>query len=163
MGALPQMLPDVLFHGTSSCYLDAIVREGLRPESSCTGYLCFTDDPAIAAHHARHMADWDGARNGLSCEPLIFSIPSNLFRSSQFCLDENFIRLGPSAGRGTGKDVGELIEQRRKSGYRWSWQELLSIAGSVGYRGVVSVRLGMVRRLSSQEPLRTDQVRISRF
>ena len=145
-------LPGVLYHGTSSCYLDGIISDGLRPESSSTGYLCFTDDPAIAKHHARHMADWDEGRTGRPCEPLIFEIPTKLFRTSKFCRDDNFLRLGPSAGRGTTKDTGELIERRRKAGFAWSWQELLAIAGSVGYRGVVPVTRDMARALSPQEP-----------
>lgn len=144
-------LPDVLYHGTSSCYLGAILRDGLRPESSCTGYLCFTDDPAIAEHHARHMADWDEGRTGHSCVPLVFGIPARLFDVSDFCLDENFLRLGPSAGRGTTAEVGELIERRRNAGYGWTWQELLSIAGAVGYRGVVPVLAEMVRKLPPPE------------
>ena len=52
-------LPETLYHGTSDGYLDAILRDGLRPESSGTGYLCYADDHAVALHHAAHMAEWD--------------------------------------------------------------------------------------------------------
>ena len=113
-----------LFHGTSSLYLEHILRDGLVPEASYKGYLCYADELDISRHHANFMAEWEQS------DPVIFSIPIEKFDPEYFCLEENFIELGPSSGRAQGTDL------RHRS---WTWKELLDIAGAVGYSKVVKV------------------------
>lgn len=128
-------LPALLYHGTSTKYLKQMLRDGLRagwpqcwPEPG--SYLCFADQIEIAQHHARHMAEWDRDQPEDSYTPIVFVIPIKRFMRSAFCLERNFIRLGPSAGRA----VGKRLPKRR-----WHWYALLKHAGSVGYRRTVTV------------------------
>jgi hypothetical protein len=122
--------PRVLYHGTSDGYLEGILARGLDPASSADGHLCYSDDPETARYHAGHMADWDSGSLGRHCRPILFTIPFDRFAADRFCLDTNFIRLGPSHGRAVGQDL-----QRRS----WTWQTLLNAAGAVGYTGLLPV------------------------
>jgi hypothetical protein len=118
-------LPPRLYHGTSDGYLDQILRDGLDPQSSRDGYLCYTDDPETARYHALHMAEWDSEVLDRTCRPVTITIPFDRFAIEGFCLDRNFIRLGPSHGRAVGRRLG---------GRRWTWETLLRETGAVGYR-----------------------------
>jgi hypothetical protein len=120
----------VLYHGTSTGYLKQILRDGLRPESSYKGYLCYTDEAAIADHHAQFMAEWDAEYVEHPCHPVIFAIPFERFDRSAFCLEENWIDLGPSAGRAVRMDM-----TRRE----WTWETLLTETGAVGYAATMPV------------------------
>lgn len=124
-----------LFHGTSTGYLSQILRNGLDPKSSCKKYLCYTDDLAIAKHHATHMAEWDEVVLEKTCRPVIFAIPSDQFLPTGFCLDENFIDLGPSAGRAIGRPLAHILR---------SWHLVFNISGSVGYNRLLRVRRPMI-------------------
>lgn len=126
----PADLPALLYHGTSDGYLDQILRDGLDPRSSVERYLCYTDDVAIARHHANHMAEHDSAILGKACRAVIFAIPMTRFERAGFCLDRNFVRLGPSHGRAVGQQLGHR---------RWTWEELLAHAGAVGYAHLLRV------------------------
>lgn len=123
-------LPAVLYHGTSTGYLAGILGRGLDPQSSADGYLCYTDDLGTARYHAQHMADWDTGSLGRDCAPLVFAIPIARFDPARFCLDANFIRLGPSHGRAVGQNLRERD---------WTWHELLARAGAVGYTALQPV------------------------
>ncbi|NTF18005.1 hypothetical protein G6L37_06280 [Agrobacterium rubi] len=137
------MLPEYLYHGTSDFYLDQILRDGLDPRSSADAYLCYSDDPEIAIHHARCMAHWDAGRNKAVCEPILFKIPIRRFDETAFCLDCNFIDLGPSAGRAVASDIrGQELE----------WRELLELAGAVGYRAVLDVSENDFIHIGSVKP-----------
>lgn len=119
-----------LYHGTSTAYLDGILRNGLQPESSYKGYICYADDIEISVYHAGFMAKWDEIYVGRKCYPVIFRIPFLRFDASCFCLDQNFIELGPSAGRAVGMDM-----QARS----WTWRSLLTATGAVGYAATMGV------------------------
>lgn len=122
--------PRVLYHGTSDGYLEGILARGLDPASSGDGHLCYTDDPETARYHAEHMADWDTGMLDRPCRPILFTLAFERFAADRFCLDANFIRLGPSHGRAVGQDL------RLRS---WTWQTLLTAAGAVGYRDLLKV------------------------
>jgi hypothetical protein len=128
-------LPSILYHGTSTGYLNQILRDGLDPISSHKGYLCYTPDLAIAKHHADAMAEWDPEYVKRPCSPIIFAIPIDRFLPSAFCLDENFITLNPSAGRAAGKPMQHLVG---------SWRQVLALAGSVGNKRLVRVSRDMI-------------------
>ena len=126
-------LPAVLYHGTSTGYLDEMFASGLNPASSLNGYLCYTDDPATARYHAEHMAVWDTGSLGRACAPIVFALPIERFDPTYFCLEANFIRLGPSHGRAVGQNLRDRA---------WTWAELLTHAGAVGYAAGLRVTLG---------------------
>ena len=130
-------LPSILFHGTSTGYLDQMLRDGLDPRSSYKGYLGFTNQIAIAEHHAEHMTDWDGSILKRVCHPVVFAIPISAFTPAHFCLDENFIELRPSAGRRAGLNMDHLLG---------TWRQVLQIAGAVGYRRLLKVDHTMMMR-----------------
>lgn len=140
------MFPVLLYHGTSTAYLrgpTGILKNGLDPRSSGSGYLCYTDDIEIARWHAEHMADWDADVVNRPCQPVVFAIPFEEFDRQGFCRDENFIRLGPSHGRAVNKGV----EIRRRHLQRaWRWPELLKFAGSVGYKKLMPVTNSVLLR-----------------
>lgn len=135
-----------LYHGTSTGYLRQILRDGLRPESSYKGYLCYADDRRVATYHAVAMAEWDTDRLGAECRAIVFAIPVDRFAKAGFCLDENFIELGPSTGRAVGRDL---------LGKVWSWQRLLHHAGAVGYRERLRVDGRMIARIGRSGGIRT--------
>lgn len=126
----PRVLPNCLYHGTSTGYLPQILRDGLCPLASADEYICFTDDPDIAIHHAECMASWDTGRLQKDCDPVLFKITIDRFNVAEFCLDENFITLAPSAGRAVGVDL---------RGLGLDWNGLLMVAGAVGYRSILKV------------------------
>lgn len=130
-------LPKLLFHGTSTGYLGQILREGLHPESSHKGYLCFTDKIVIAEHHADCMAEWDSDSLKQDCRPVVFAIPTSRFLPAHFCLDENYIVLRPSAGRRAGLRLDHLVGR---------WRQVLQIGGAVGYRRLLRVDRAMMLR-----------------
>ncbi len=123
-------LPPILYHGTSDGYLVGMLKRGLDPASSPDGYLCYTDDIETARYHARLMANWDSGILGRACKPVLFALPTSRFTTDQFCLDANFIRLGASHGRASGQNLHDRA---------WTWQSLLSFAGAVGYRAILTV------------------------
>lgn len=127
----------VLFHGTSTGYLGQILRDGLDPRSSYKGYLCYADDLAIARWHADCMAEWDAGKLNKPCRPVVFAIPIGAFLPADFCLEENYIDLGPSAGRAVGRRLRHLLR---------SWRLVLAVAGAVGYRRRVLVDRAMILR-----------------
>lgn len=126
-------LPAFLFHGTSTKWLEQILRDGLEPCHMTGAVLmgCYTDDRDIAIHHAVEMAEFEEA------EPVLFRIPTSRFDPAGFTLDDKFVELHPSAGRGTfalsivGADAWENAP--------WTWFAMLRIAGSVGYTRTVPV------------------------
>lgn len=132
----------ILYHGTSTGYLDQILRDGLRPESSYKGYLCYTDEIAIADHHAQFMAKWDEAYVGYPCQPVIFAIPFERFDKSAFCIEQNWIDLGPSSGRAV---------HMAMDGREWTWEALLSETGAVGYAATMSVSRGDILNLGEKD------------
>ncbi len=126
-------LPAVLYHGTSTKWLDQILRDGLEP-CHMTGEVlmgCYTDDREIAIHHAVEMADFEEA------DPVLFRLETSRFDASLFTLDDKFVELHPSAGRGSyalsvvGADAWEAAP--------WTWLAMLRIAGSIGYTGTIAV------------------------
>lgn len=126
-------LPAFLYHGTSTKWLEQILREGLKP-CHMTGEVlmgCYTDDRSVAIHHAVEMADFEEA------DPVLFLLPTDRFDVARFTLDDKFVELHPSAGRGSyalatvGEDAWENAP--------WTWLAMLRIAGSVGYTGTVPV------------------------
>lgn len=123
-------LPAVLYHGTSTGYLAGMLARGLDPEASADGYLCYTDDLATARYHAEHMAEWDTGSLERDCAPIVFALPIARFDPEHFRLDANFIRLGPSHGRAVGQNLRERT---------WTWHDLLTHAGAVGYAARLSV------------------------
>ncbi|HVL73874.1 MAG TPA: hypothetical protein VM434_18535 [Beijerinckiaceae bacterium] len=120
-------LPPVLFHGTSTRWLGQILREGLMP-CHITGrvpMLCLTDEHRVADHHAQHMAEDEEA------DPIIFRLPITRFDPSAFTLEDKFVELGPSAGRGV--YAYEIMGEERWRNAGWSWSAMLRIGGAVGY------------------------------
>lgn len=136
-------LPETLYHGTSDGYLEAILRDGLRPESSGTGYLCYTDEIEVALHHAACMAEWDESMLGRACRPVVFAVPIGSFDTGGFVLEEGFIRNGPSAGRACVSMEAARIRERHER-RPWSWDELLVHAGAVGYARTLKVTVEMI-------------------
>lgn len=126
-------LPAVLYHGTSTKWLDQILRDGLEPCHMTGAVLmgCYTDDRDVAIHHAVEMAEFEEA------DPVLFRLPASRFDVARFTLDDKFVELHPSAGRGTyalavvGEDAWENAP--------WTWRAMLRIAGSVGYTGTIPV------------------------
>lgn len=124
-------LPSILYHGTSTGYLDQILRDGIsqpwpdeRP--GIGSYSCWTDTFSVAEFHARLMEEWDSYKLKRDCDPIVFAVPVEKFENRGFVLEQNFIRLGPS-GEG-GRNYG--IELRGK---KWNWRKLLKFTGAVGY------------------------------
>ena len=126
-------LPDFLYHGTSTRYLKQILRKGLAPCHMTGAVLmcCYADDPVIAWHHAECMAEAEDA------DPVLFRIPIARFDTGKFTLDDKFVELGPSAGRGVAAYVaaGEAEWENAP----WTWRSMLHAAGAVGYVDTVPV------------------------
>jgi hypothetical protein len=125
-------LPETLFHGTSTKYLDQIMTQGLRP-CHMTGRVlmtCLTDELVTARHHAFHMADWEQA------DEVIFRIPTARLDPGLFTLEDKFVNPGPSAGRGVAVKRTMLDSWQDVP---WTWLAMLRIAGAVGYTGVIPV------------------------
>jgi hypothetical protein len=126
-------LPPVLYHGTSTKWLDQILRDGLKP-CHLTGAVemgCYADDRDIAIHHAVEMADFEEA------DPVLFRLPTSRFDVAGFTVDDKFIELRPSAGRG--KFVLAMVGEEAWENAPWTWLAMLRLAGSVGYTGTVPV------------------------
>ena len=135
-------LPPILYHGTSTGYLDQILRDGLcppvpdaRPEVG--SYTCWTDTWSVAEFHAHHMEEWDSASLEKKCDPIVFAVPIEVFKVYGFVLEQNVIRLGVS-GDG-GRNAG--VELRGK---QWTWRKLLKFTGAVGYELPLPVTPEMV-------------------
>ncbi len=129
-------LPSVLYHGTSTKWLDQILRDGLKP-CHLTGEVvmgCYTDDREIAIHHAVEMADFEDAA------PVLFRLPMDRFDVEKFTLDDKFVELHPSAGRG--RFVVEMVGGEAWENAPWTWLAMLRLAGSVGYTGTIPVSQG---------------------
>ena len=126
-------LPDFLYHGTSTRYLKQILRKGLAPCHMTGAVLmcCYADDPTLAWHHAECMAEWEDAA------PVLFRIPIARFDTGRFTLDDKFVQLGPSGGRGVAlhRAVGDEAWQN----VPWTWRAMLHVAGAVGYVDTVPV------------------------
>lgn len=126
-------LPPILFHGTSTKYLRKKLSEGLLP-SHMTGAVlmtCLTDEREAAEYHAHCMAEFESA------QPIVFAIPSERLDVAAFTLEDKFVELGPSAGRGL--FAAELMGFPRWHEAPWTWRAMLSIAGAVGYTGTIAV------------------------
>lgn len=140
------ILPDVLYHGTSTKYLDQILKDGLLP-CSITGAVpmtCLADDFAVAEHHARCQADAEDA------DPIVFSIPIERFQPAAFTLEDKFVELGPSHGRGCA--VYEAMDPDEWEAKPWTWQEMLMVAGAVGYTVAIPVTSDDIHRIGEPAP-----------
>lgn len=126
-------LPATLYHGTSTKYLRKKLREGLMPCHMTGAVLmtCLTDEREVAEHHARCMAEWEGAK------PIVFAIPVDRLDVASFTLEDKFIEPGPSAGRGLA--VSRLVGFDHWRALPWTWRSMLSIAGAVGYTAPIPV------------------------
>lgn len=126
-------LPAFLYHGTSTKYLDQMLRDGLEPCHMTGAVLmgCYADDPAIAWHHAECMAEAEEA------DPILFRIPIDRFDPGSFTLDDKFVELAPSSGRGVAlyHATGHAAWERAP----WTWRAMLHLAGSVGYVETIPV------------------------
>jgi hypothetical protein len=126
-------LPQILYHGTSTKFLRRKLGEGLLP-SHMTGAVlmtCLTDERESAEYHALCMAEFEAAR------PIVFAIPVERLDLSAFTLEDKFVELGPSAGRGL--FAADLLGFSRWRHAPWTWRAMLSIAGAVGYTGTIAV------------------------
>nr|WP_042673696.1 hypothetical protein [Methylobacterium sp. B34] len=125
--------PAVLFHGTSTKWLDQILHNGLEPCHMTVTVLmgCYTDDRGIAIHHAVEMAEFEEAG------PVLFRLPISCFDVVRFTLDDKFVELHPSAGRGV--HAAATIGEEASENAPWTWLAMLRIAGSVGYTGTIPV------------------------
>lgn len=129
-------LPPLLFHGTSTAYLDQMLRDGLLPLTD-NNRICLTDEFETAAHYARCMADWDTGVKEIEIgafQPIVFSIPAKSLNPEFFVLEEGTLRLG-STGR------GRELNLRERS---WTWQSLFEATGAVGYSRPIPVTRAMV-------------------
>ncbi len=138
-------LPAILYHGTSTGYLDQILRDGICPgwpqlHPGVGSYTCWTDTWSVAEFHAHLMEENDSSWLEKSCDPIVFAVPIATFKVHGFVLEQNFIRLGIS-GEG-GRNGG--IELRGK---KWNWRKLLKFTGAVGYELPLPVTAGMIVRL----------------
>lgn len=153
-------LPDILFHGTSTKWLKQILRQGLQP-CSLTGAVpmtCLADDRSVAAYHAVFQAECEDA------DPLVFAIPTARLDVSLFVLEDRFVELGPSDGRGV--EAYRLMEEAERGSWEakdWTWREMLSVAGAVGYVGAIPVteadveRLPPLKRPEGESPVDADE------
>lgn len=126
-------LPEFLYHGTSTLYLDRMFEGGLEP-CNMTGEVlmcCLADDAGIAAHHAQCMAEFEGRT------PVVFKIPVSKLNPNLFALEDNFVRIGPSVGRGNA--VMDTVGEKAWMEAPWTWRAMLKVAGAVGYTGVIPV------------------------
>lgn len=126
-------LPPVLYHGTSTKWLDQILRDGLAP-CHLTGEVemgCYADERAIAVHHAVEMADAEDA------DPVLFLLPTSRFDVARFVLDDKFVELRPSSGRGL--FALAMVGDEAWENAPWTWTAMLRLAGSVGYTGTIPV------------------------
>ncbi len=142
-------LPPILYHGTSTGYLDQILRDGICPPyPQCHpepgSYTCWTDTWAVAEFHAHHMEENDSDWLKKACHPIVFAVAISHFKVCGFVLEQNFIRLGPSGEGGRNYDV-EL------RGKKWNWRKLLKFAGGVGYELPLPVTEQMIIRLVRRE------------
>lgn len=126
-------LPPVLYHGTSTRWLDQILADGLAP-CHLTGEVemgCYTDERGIAIHHAVEMADAEDA------DPVLFRLPTSRFEVARFVLDDKFVELRPSSGRGL--FALAMVGDEAWENAPWTWTAMLRLAGSVGYTGTIPV------------------------
>lgn len=137
-------LPAILYHGTSTKWLGQILRQGLVPCSMTGAVLmtCLADERGIAVHHALNQAEFEDA------DPIVFSIPLDRLDVCLFTVEDKFIELGPSHGRGIA--IHNAMEAEAPGSWRargWTWREMLAVAGAVGYTGVIPVTEGDIERL----------------
>lgn len=142
-------MPPFLYHGTSRLYLDQILADGLLP---CTisgeePMTCLADDVEIAIHHALHQADFEES------EPVVFMIPISRFDRDRFRLEDKFVELAPSAGRGLDlyHSMGDDAWQARP----WTWESMLEACGAVGYTAPIPVTDRMMLEGSCEEGFRS--------
>lgn len=140
-------LPAFLYHGTSTRYLEQILRDGLAPCHMTGAVLmcCYADDPAISWHHAECMAEAEDA------DPVLFRIPIGRFDTAKFTLDDKFVELGPSAGRGVApyRAAGEEAWESAP----WTWRAMLHLAGAVGYVDTLPVSRGDLVAADGRPPV----------
>lgn len=147
-------LPPFLYHGTSRLYLDQILRDGLLP-CTMTGeedMTCLADDPEIAIHHAMCQAEFEEA------DPVVFAIPISCFDPAFFRLEDNFVRLGPSAGRGVA--LNHAMSEKEWVSLPWTWQGMLKDCGAVGYTAPVPVTAEMMAEGRDEDELRSAILRL---
>lgn len=111
----PEPSLPVLWHGTSSLYLEQIMSQGLRPETSCYGHVCLSSDKDRASWFGREMARFEKA------EFVLLQIdPAKLDRSA-FCHEMGWI------GNSLTKDEAQIyleapalkmLEELKVIGYR---------------------------------------------
>lgn len=141
-------LPPFLYHGTSRLYLDQILADGLQP-CTITGeeaMTCLADDLEVAIYHALCQAEAEEA------EPVVFVIPISRFERGRFRLEDNFVRLGPSAGRGV--DLCNSMSEEAWQAEPWTWERMLAACGAVGYTAPIPVTAGMMIEGSCEEDFR---------
>jgi len=146
---LATALPPFLYHGTSRLYLDQILRDGLLP-CTMTGeedMTCLADDPEIAIHHAMCQAESEEA------DPVVFVIPISCFDTAFFRLEDNFVRLGPSEGRGLA--LNHAMTEKEWQSLPWTWQGMLKDCGAVGYTAPIPVTAGMMAEGRNEDELRS--------
>lgn len=138
-------LPATLYHGTSTGYLEQILRDGIcppypqvRPEPG--SYTCWTDTWSVAEFHAHHMEENDSDVLERECDPVVFAVPIASFRVGSFVLEQNFVRIGVSG-------VGGRNESVELRGKKWNWRKLLKFTGGVGYEAPLAVKPEMIVRL----------------
>lgn len=141
-------LPSVLYHGTSTKWLGQILRQGLQPCSMTGAVLmtCLGDDRGLAEYHALHQAECEDA------DPVVFAIPIERLDVSMFTLEDKFVELGPSNGRGVAAyHAMERAEPGSWETRDWTWREMLAVAGAVGYTGAIPVTEADLERLPPLE------------
>lgn len=149
-------LPEFLFHGTSRLYLDQILKDGLLP-CTMTGeedMTCLADDVEIAIHHAMCQSEFEEA------DPIVFAIPISCFDADRFRLEDNFVRLGPSAGRGLA--LNHAMSEKEWATAPWTWRGMLETCGAVGYTAPIPVTAAMMAEGADEEELRRSASRLVR-
>lgn len=122
--------PEFLYHGTSTGYIENILKIGLCPPYELEeSVICWTAILDVAEWHANHMAESDRGSLCKPCKQIIFKIPFDRFDIEGFRLETNYIRLGPS-----GHPSMNYVPKKDPDGRNWTWQSLLEYAGAVGYK-----------------------------
>lgn len=86
-------LPEILYHGTSTAYLDSKLRKGLLPSSSSCNGVCLTKDRDEAVYWASEMADWDSSY-GHPCKPIVIAVPVSRLDPRNLKCDFNSVSFG---------------------------------------------------------------------
>ena len=111
-----------LWHGTSTRYIERILDEGLRPDTSCYGHVCLSSDAELSRYFGSEMAAWEKG------EMVLLSMDLDDLDADSLCHEMGWIgnSLDQEDGEAClGGTPSEMLERHKVVGYRKTIQPAL--------------------------------------